>query len=1250
MSEVEERRLQNDQLSGLPAILRIVLIVCVCTEIASVAVGGIGHGASMIRTVFSGELSALGALTLGGSSWLVLTIAGMWPTKFQRITLALFFLALIAAVYARMSGLTQVLNTTASVLSAAVFLPSAVSIVYTLSDALRRRAASGHTKIFWQLAVFFVAMGVMTVNGLQLNLLLFPLAFDAVAYRIDTFVGPSLPVGFAQYLANNRAVEALTRASYDLIGYVVALFVGIVMRARLAVPMNLWRYAVWPYLTAWVCYGLLPIAGPLYAYNKVFPALMPDPSTVQLTAQVFGPAYRNGMPSMHLSAAILLLLAAICVRNRLAVGFAVPFVLITAWATLALGEHYLIDLIVALPFAAALGAVLLYPRCLLQPARLRSLVFACVSIYALWILLLRFAAPFLDANHWVLWALTLMSVVFAVLTFYGLVVRMWAVNSAYLKDPQAFDASPILISNEVAKTKTPTWVFAVFFASGFAGLVYEVVFSKALALSFGSTALANYTVLATYMGGMAIGAWLGGLWASRTERPLHAYAVCELLIGVYAVLTPLLFSVMQGTYVALSSGLASDAASLTPMRIALGALTLGIPTVLMGMTLPLMLKHVRTGGAASGESIARLYGANVVGAAVGSFVGGYFILPAAGKNGSTLLAAVLSLLIALYAFKRAKSLSNSVAQSSFAQVTGGSGKYLPPPDTAPSAWTNAMFVTSLIVLGVGGTLTLALEVVYIHLLAVVAGNSVYAFALMLAAFLCGLGLGAEATRRLVARHSSTFWIIVVAEFGLAGAIALTTHLWDGIPTYFGSYASYIPDLGFSARETIRAFVCFVAMLPSAFFIGMAYPVAMDIASQRLSNDVNKGIGGAAMLNTFGNIAGVFVGGFWLLPWLGSLGTIKVLSFAAFAMGGLALVALWSSIPRRSFAWAVSGGVAVAAIVAVQPTSFNMERLTNGANVYFAPQQWGTYVEHIDSVDGGLTSVSQASNNMHTLLTNGKFQGNNADQGEMVAQVGFAIAPLLHTVERESALVIGYGTGVTSRVLHDAGFATLDVAELSGDIVKLADKYFENVNKHVLQKPGVHLHVTDGRNFLLTQDRAYDLVSMEVSSIWFAGAANLYNRELYQLVRKRLKPNGILQQWVQLHHISAVDIAYVLGSVRSEFKYVWLYVIGGQGIIVASNDVGAERSQAKVDRLLATKNLQTVLGLYNNHPEDAAKGLMLGPLDVDRLITKFDPTMQRMVSTDNNLYLEYSTPKGNAITRSTTQSSIDALRAAAGITK
>ncbi len=242
--------------------------------------------------------------------------------------------------------------------------------------------------------------------------------------------------------------------------------------------------------------------------------------------------------------------------------------------------------------------------------------------------------------------------------------------------------------------------------------------------------------------------------------------------------------------------------------------------------------------------------------------------------------------------------------------------------------------------------------------------------------------------------------------------------------------------------------------------------------------------------------------------------------------------------------------------------------------------------------------------MKTLLTNGKFQGNDAQRGEVQAQIGFAALPLLHQGRRESALVLGYGTGASSRVLHDAGFAHLEIADLSRDVVRMADTHFASINGRVSQQPGVLTHITDGRNLLLLTKRQYDVISIEISSIWFAGAASLYNREFYQLARAKMRPDGVLQQWVQLHHMATTDLLTIIGTLRAEFAYVSLYVVGGQGILIATNDAAhAEPLPAVVAALDASPRLQAVRDLAGRSFADIARDRLLAPTEVDQFLDR-----------------------------------------------
>ena len=249
---------------------------------------------------------------------------------------------------------------------------------------------------------------------------------------------------------------------------------------------------------------------------------------------------------------------------------------------------------------------------------------------------------------------------------------------------------------------------------------------------------------------------------------------------------------------------------------------------------------------------------------------------------------------------------------------------------------------------------------------------------------------------------------------------------------------------------------------------------------------------------------------------------------------------------------------------------------------------------------------------------------------MRAQYGFALVPLLHTEARHHALVIGFGVGGSARAISDAGFDEVDVADLSADVVALARRHFSSVNAGVFERPGVHTYISDGRTVLLLSRRTYDLIGIEVSSIWFAGAAALYNREFYALAARRLAPEGVLQQWLQLHRLSTGDLLSVLGTVRSAFPFVWLYVVVNQGIIVACRHECLP-SEAALARLDTRPALQQPLGVFGGSASALLHSRLLMPDGVDRFLSAapmFGVDPHALVSTDDNLLLEYSTPRGN----------------------
>ena len=771
-------------------------------------------------------------------------------------------------------------------------------------------------------------------------------------------------------------------------------------------------------------------------------------------------------------------------------------------------------------------------------------------------------------------------------------------------------------------------IVLVFFFSGAAALVYQVVFAKGLALTFGSTSHALTIVLATYMAGLALGSWWGGKLAERVTRPVVFYAGAELGIALICAVAPVTLKLTRFIYVQMASGADPAQGWLIGLQLALGALVLIPPTLLMGLTLPMLTRHLIGQRESLGASAGVLYASNTLGAASGAILTGYLIMPALGVTSSLRLAVAINVLVAttaLWLGRRAQAQACEWVPRLAVQPEE------PVPATNGSPVERVLGTIALVQLTVGGFITFGLETTFVHLLATIAGNSAYAFSLMLFAFLIGLGIGSNASRRWLQVRRDLAFALLLCQALLALSLFLSVPYWDAIPRYFASFGAWPAARAFAARELIRFLACVVVMLPPAIFIGAQFPIAVEAIGRAYSERKVAVLGVASALNTVGNIVGALAVGFLFLPLLGSLATLQTLT-----VGSLFLAAL--SLP---YTRGLRKHVAIALLVfecvlyLKQPAQFDLSTLASGGNVYFQSQQYGRVVDSAESLDGGLTTVAvsfeQSERPVLTLLTNGKFQGDDSTGGEMKAQSSFALAPLLHTQARERALVIGFGTGTTTKVFQQAGFKRIEVAELSGDILTLADRHFRAVNAGVLHQAAVKAHVTDGRNYLLLDRARYDVISIELSSIWFAGAANLYNREFYQLVRSRLAEGGVLQQWVQLHRLAESDVATIFTTLAEQFPNVWLYFLGKQGILVAC-EASCQPNRSTLAALESAPALATTLRLFDGHLGEVLKGRVLTPSSLNQLVSdarrRFSTAHEKLIATDDNLVLEYSTPKGN----------------------
>lgn len=757
----------------------------------------------------------------------------------------------------------------------------------------------------------------------------------------------------------------------------------------------------------------------------------------------------------------------------------------------------------------------------------------------------------------------------------------------------------------------------LFTLTGCTALLAEQAFEKLLSTLVGASTPAAATVLAMYFGGLTLGGVLYGLVpAIRRGNPLKTYAVLEAAVAFWALFLWLGFDRLITVFVPfLAAGL--DSFGVTQLNRLLVAACWILPaTIPMGASFPAIvdaLERIRpTGG---GRVISRFYSLNLLGAICGAIVGPFVLFPLLGLDSALLVTFVVDL-------------AASLAALALARLPPSREEVRSPPATIGGSDSRSSNLLLLSLAAGSGILFFSLEVVWTHLIGAVLGNSVYAFAAMLAAVLIGLGIGGFLTtvRFRASQH------VPVAELGallFAGAVVLSisSSQWPAVP---GALAL----LGHGARsfggaEMTRWLLAAALIVPSATFLGAVYPTLFRLEAfpSRRSGSV---AGRIVAANALGCIAGALVTGFVLIPGIGSERTLLVLTTLMVVMGLAVASRSWRERTSRRM---VALGVVALVLLAVLPR-WDRLRLTSGKHVYFGSHE--VFPEsrlrffHEDTL-GGITTVVDNPAGVHgqprtyrTLLTNGKFQGN--DSWEMDAQTGFALVPMLFVPRYDDALVIGLGTGRTAHIVQAMGFRSLDVAEIAPGIVEAARRFFPHINGSVLDESATRLILEDGRNSLLLREKPYDLITIEISSIWFAGATNLFSREFYSVVRSRLKPNGVFQQWLQLHHISRSEIETVLVTLRSEFPEVSLWVVGGQGLLIASR--APQTIQAAFFEKLppSAATIGWSESELPNRVRELAASRILAPVDVSHLAA----SGEAIANTDRNRRLEYFTPRYNHV--------------------
>jgi predicted membrane-bound spermidine synthase len=646
------------------------------------------------------------------------------------------------------------------------------------------------------------------------------------------------------------------------------------------------------------------------------------------------------------------------------------------------------------------------------------------------------------------------------------------------------------------------------------------------------------------MFGLAAGSRWAGSTAAIRNRPLFAYGILEGAIGAYAVLFPLLVSLVEKLYSAVFGLLGGHFLMLSALRFVLSLLILMPATFCMGATLPTLARVVVGGSAPASRGIGWLYAVNTLGGVVGTLGAGFFTLEHLGIRGTIWLGAAINLLIAGVAFV----LSYRVLEQ---RVTTGAAIFDTPRQLAaarlPAGWY-AMLIVSLT-----GLVSMALEVVWTRALVFYVHNSTYAFSAILAVYLLGLAGGAAVGARISSGRHALKWLGLTLT-AICFSTLLAIAVYRGLPALvkpilgqtlapelsgFPGQSFWIVRSWLTALGSIFLQVGAILLVP-AFLFGLVFPLALRIA-QESTPDPSALVGKLYALNTVGSVIGTVLGSFLLVPLLGTGGALVLLGWMPAPVAFLVINKAMDA-PKKTRLGAMS--LIICALVGITvmaaPPGFYRQMFAH---------RFGSVLWFSEGVSETVAICEHADGAAWIHYSDGRgASGTTSFKGGWL----YAHLPILLHPDPHSALVICFGTGNTLGAARLHPLDQVDGVELSSEVVK-ASSFFKETNHDVVGNPGVRIVVEDGRNYLLGSKNRYDVITEEPPLVHTAGVVNLYSRDFYQLCERRLSDNGIMAVWLATWELEDRDVRMLVRAFVEVFPHVsvWDSTHLGEWILIGS---------------------------------------------------------------------------------------------------
>lgn len=708
------------------------------------------------------------------------------------------------------------------------------------------------------------------------------------------------------------------------------------------------------------------------------------------------------------------------------------------------------------------------------------------------------------------------------------------------------------------------FVILLFVFSGLASLIYQVVWFKQLSYFLGNTTYSQSVVLATFMGGLALGAWFWGKKSDKFSNNLRLFALLEIVLALYCFFYNPIFNFVEGQFIGIVKelNLASDSSSVLLMKLIVSSLTMLFPTFLMGGTLPVLVRFLNNQSNFVGTNVAVLYFVNSLGAVLGTILAGFFLLQYMGLKGSIYIGASIELAVGLLALLVSKNFSSKeIALEKSTSSTFGQKEL----ENRNELITDKQYKLVLWMAGLTGLCSMIYEVGWLRILIPILSSSTYSFTIILTVFITGITIGSYLVYRFQNKIKRAMRFVAYCQLGIVFSILLSIPLYERVPFTIWTLVSnseYFQS-SYGAYLVIQFVIIFFLMILPTIFMGMTLPILSRIAIRRIS-DSGETVGRIFAINTLGTVIGSIAAGLILIPNIGIRHTMELalliniliayfavkngamlsINTKRFLVAGLAFASIFyvSNVNQENWAHAI--------MISDIPRKINREDPPDSYREFFDHSQEVNKIRYYKEGVGGTIVVGEYSDQFF-LVTNGKGDANSVS--DLRTQVSLGLTPITLHPSPDSIFVIGFGAGTT--IGHAASHPLVkyaDVAEISAEVIE-ASSFFEIINNKPLENKKVNVIRDDGVSALRLSNKKYDIIISQPSNPWSAGVGNLFTDEFFRDCKKHLRQNGMVAQWFSIYEMDDKSLRLILRTALNQFSNVSLWHIGKSDILLICSD-------------------------------------------------------------------------------------------------